>query len=490
MPPKKKGESKDDGRIPLLGRSTNNVGMGIVGMPNVGKVRVAKDCHRRMFLSPLNALTIFPFISFPSSLPSSTPSVNSTSRRKTTRFAPKVNANPDHHHYEKKNNKTSGSQNKAVLGRHPTIQAPPPPPLQPLTPTLFIYPFPLPQPLSPDPNLAKVPVPDKRFEKLVKAHQPKSVKSAVLAVTDIAGLVRGASTGAGLGNEFLSHIRATDAIFHMVRAFEDTNISHVEESVDPIRDMEIIEGELRAKDLESMVNYCDKEKKQVERGIGGKEKKFEYDVFTKVKELLESGGDVRSVRWSAKETPIINTKQFLTAKPMIYLVNLKRLSYIKKRSNWLPKIMAYVKAKGLGEPVLPISADYETLLVDAELAGPEELAKVVAEHDNVASILPRVIKLGYKTLQMQSFFTCGPDEVRQWSIRNGFTAPEAAGTIHGDFQKHFICAETYSFKDWNKAGATFDAVAAVRAQGKVKTEGKKYVMKDGDICFFKHNANK
>ena len=377
-----------------------------------------------------------------------------------------------------------------VLGRHPTIQAPPPPPLQPLTPTLFIYPFPLPQPLSPDPNLAKVPVPDKRFEKLVKAHQPKSVKSAVLAVTDIAGLVRGASTGAGLGNEFLSHIRATDAIFHMVRAFEDTNISHVEESVDPIRDMEIIEGELRAKDLESMVNYCDKEKKQVERGIGGKEKKFEYDVFTKVKELLESGGDVRSVRWSAKETPIINTKQFLTAKPMIYLVNLKRLSYIKKRSNWLPKIMAYVKAKGLGEPVLPISADYETLLVDAELAGPEELAKVVAEHDNVASILPRVIKLGYKTLQMQSFFTCGPDEVRQWSIRNGFTAPEAAGTIHGDFQKHFICAETYSFKDWNKAGATFDAVAAVRAQGKVKTEGKKYVMKDGDICFFKHNANK
>jgi len=391
---------------------------------------------------------------------------------------------------KKKTIKTSGSQNKTVLGRHPTIQAPPPPPLQPLTPTLFIYPFPLPQPLSPDPNLAKVPVPDKRFEKLVKAHQPKSVKSAVLAVTDIAGLVRGASTGAGLGNEFLSHIRATDAIFHMVRAFEDTNISHVEESVDPIRDMEIIEGELRAKDLESMVNYCDKEKKQVERGIGGKEKKFEYDVFTKVKELLESGGDVRSVRWSAKETPIINTKQFLTAKPMIYLVNLKRLSYIKKRSNWLPKIMAYVKAKGLGEPVLPISADYETLLVDAELAGPEELAKVVAEHDNVASILPRVIKLGYKTLQMQSFFTCGPDEVRQWSIRNGFTAPEAAGTIHGDFQKHFICAETYSFKDWNKAGATFDAVAAVRAQGKVKTEGKKYVMKDGDICFFKHNANK
>ena len=115
MPPKKKGESKDDGRIPLLGRSTNNVGMGIVGMPNVGKVRVAKDCHRRMFLSPLNALTIFPFISFPSSLPSSTPSVNSTSRRKTTRFAPKVNANPNNHHYEKKTIKPSGSQNKAVL---------------------------------------------------------------------------------------------------------------------------------------------------------------------------------------------------------------------------------------------------------------------------------------------------------------------------------------------------------------------------------------
>jgi len=341
-----------------------------------------------------------------------------------------------------------------------------------------------------DPNLAKVPVPDKRFNKLCAAFNPKSEKCAVLAVTDIAGLVRGASTGAGLGNEFLSHIRATDAIFHMVRAFEDKDISHVEESVDPIRDMEIIEGELRAKDLESMTNYVEKEAKQVARGIGGKEKKFEFDTFVKVKEILESGKDVRAVRWSAKETPIINTKQFLTAKPMIYLVNLKKTSYIKKRSNWLPKILQYVKAKGLGEPVLPISASYESLIVDAEMVSPEEVAKVVAENDGVESILPKVIKLGYKTLQMQSFFTCGPDEVRQWSIRNGFTAPEAAGTIHTDFQKHFICCETYAFKDWNKAGATFAATAAVRSAGKVRTEGKKYVMKDGDICFFKHNAGK
>ena len=316
MPPKKtKGEEKDD-RIPLLGRSTNNVGMGIVGMPNVGK---------STFFNTLSKLNV-------------------------------------------------PAENYAFCTK--------------------------------DPNLAKVPVPDKRFNKLVTAFSPKSVKAAVLAVTDIAGLVRGASTGAGLGNEFLSHIRATDAIFHMVRAFEDKDISHVEESVDPIRDMEIIEGELRAKDLESMLNYCEKEKKNVERGLGGKEKKFEYTTFVKVKELLEAGQDVRSVRWTAKETPIINTKQFLTAKPMIYLVNLKRTSYIKKRSNWLPKILAYVQAKGLGEPVLPISADYETLLVDAELAGPEELAKVIAEHDNVASILPKVIKLGYKTLLMQSFFTC------------------------------------------------------------------------------------
>lgn len=400
MPPKKtKGEEKDD-RIPLLGRSTNNVGMGIVGMPNVGK---------STFFNTLSKLNV-------------------------------------------------PAENYAFCTK--------------------------------DPNLAKVPVPDKRFNKLVTAFSPKSVKAAVLAVTDIAGLVRGASTGAGLGNEFLSHIRATDAIFHMVRAFEDKDISHVEESVDPIRDMEIIEGELRAKDLESMLNYCEKEKKNVERGLGGKEKKFEYTTFVKVKELLEAGQDVRSVRWTAKETPIINTKQFLTAKPMIYLVNLKRTSYIKKRSNWLPKILAYVQAKGLGEPVLPISADYETLLVDAELAGPEELAKVIAEHDNVASILPKVIKLGYKTLLMQSFFTCGPDEVRQWSIRQGFTAPEAAGVIHGDFQTHFICAEVYAFKEWNKAGATYDAVNTVKAQGKIRTEGKKYTMKDGDIVVFKHNAGK
>lgn len=342
-----------------------------------------------------------------------------------------------------------------------------------------------------DPNLAKVPVPDKRFKKLCAAFSPKSEKAAVLAVTDIAGLVRGASTGAGLGNEFLSHIRATDALFHMVRAFEDKEISHVEESVDPIRDMEIIEGELRAKDLESMINYCEKEAKNVARGLGGKEKKFEYETFVKVKELLEAGKDVRSVRWSANETPIINTKQFLTAKPMIYLVNLKKNSYVKKASNWLPKILEYVKARGLGEPVIPISAAYESLIVDAEMTGdPAEVAKVVAANNNVESILPKVIKLGYKTLLMQSFFTCGTDEVRQWSIRCGFTAPEAAGTIHGDFQKHFICCETYAFKDWNKAGATQEATNAVRAAGKIRTEGKKYIMKDGDICFFKHNAGK
>ena len=233
--------------------------------------------------------------------------------------------------------------------------------------------------------------------------RPKSEKPAVLTVTDITGLVRGAAEGAGLGNEFLSHIRATDAIYHMVRAFEDKDISHVEESVDPIRDMDIIENELRAKDLEGMVNYVEKEAKNVARGIGGKDKKFEFDTFVKVKELLESGKDVRSVAWSAKETPVINTKQFLTAKPMIYLVNLKAQSYIKKRSNWLPKIIAYVEERGLGEPVIPISAAYESMLVDAELAGPETLAKVIEENDGVPSLLPKIIKLAQDAANAEFF---------------------------------------------------------------------------------------
>ena len=301
----------------------------------------------------------------------------------------------------------------------------------------------------------------------------------MLTVTDIAGLVRGAAEGAGLGNEFLSHIRATDAIYHMVRAFEDKDISHVEESVDPIRDMDIIENELRAKDLEGMVNYVEKEAKNVARGIGGKDKKFEFDTFVKVKELLEEGKDVRSVRWSAKEVPIINTKQFLTAKPMIYLVNLKANSYIKKRSNWLPKIIAYVEERGLGEPVIPISAAYESMLVDAELAGPETLAKVIEENDGVPSLLPKIIKLGYKTLQMQSFFTCGPDEVRQWSIRKGFTAPEAAGTIHGDFQK-CLSVLTLQVQGLNKAGATREAEAAVAGASSAE---KEIYHGDGDIGF-------
>ena len=395
MPPKKKsGESKEE-RRPLLGRSKNNVGMGIVGLPNVGK---------STFFNTLTKLSV-------------------------------------------------PAENYAFCTK--------------------------------DPNTAKVPVPDKRFDKLCNAHKPKSEKCAVLTVTDIAGLVKGASEGAGLGNAFLSHIAATDAIYHMVRAFDDKDISHVEESVDPIRDMTIIENELRQKDLARATNFIEGNRKNVQRGVGGKEKKFEFDVIVKVQTILQEGKDVRGVEWTNNEVPILNTFQFLTAKPMIYLANLKVNSFCNQRSNWLPKIMEYVKAKGLGEPVIPISAAYESMLVDAELSGPEEVARVIAENNNCASILPKVIKLGYKTLRMISFFTCGPDEVRQWSIRDGFTAPQAAGTIHTDFEKKFSFAEIYSFKDFKQAGGTLDAVAKLKAAGKLRQQGKTYIVNDGDICFFK-----
>lgn len=332
-----------------------------------------------------------------------------------------------------------------------------------------------------EPSLSRVEVPDKRFKKLVAAFKPKSVKPAVLGVTDIAGLVKGASEGAGLGNAFLSNIQATDGIFHMVREFKDKNVTHVETSIDPIRDIEIINDELRMKDIQILEVMTQAKGKLVNRGVGSKEAKAEYETLVKALELLQSGTALRFGKWTPKDCIVLNELQLLTAKPQIYLVNMSRKGYFEKRSNWLPKIAEYLAANG-GEQMIPFSVAYESELFDM---GEEEATKVQKE-TKVNSALPSIIKKGYHCLNLIHFFTAGPDEVRGWSIQNGWCAPQAAGTIHGDFEKGFICADIYAFKDFRVHGSE----KKIKEKGLCRQQGKGYVIKDGDVCHFKHNAPK
>lgn len=294
---------------------------------------------------------------------------------------------------------------------------------------------------------------------------------------DIAGLVKGASDGEGMGNEFLSHIAAVDGLYHVCRIFENEEVSHVEGNVDPIRDMEIIHSELRQKDL---ANVRKRMEPLVRQAKGDKAKKFELDVMEKLEKLLEEGKDVRFGDYNLKEVEVINPLNLLTAKPMIYLLNMTETDFIRQKNKWLPKIKEWVEARNPRDPIIPFSADLENKLFDMS---PEEQQAYLTEH-KTRSMLARIIKTGYSRLRLICFFTIGKEEVRAWTIHAGMRAPQAAGVIHSDFEKKFICAEVMSFADLKEAGSE----AAVRASGKLQTKGKDYVMVDGDIVTFKHNA--
>lgn len=332
-----------------------------------------------------------------------------------------------------------------------------------------------------EPNEAMVPVPDQRFNWLCKKYAPNSEVPPVLTVTDIAGLVSGAAEGAGLGNAFLSHIQGVDAIFHMVRGFDKKDVTHVEGSVDPVRDIKIIENELRLKDLDRVTKQADGMKNNVERGVGGKEKKFEYDTLRKVQEWLTDENKVADGKWNAKEVDILNTFQFLTAKPVVFLVNVSKKSYLAKGNKYLPLIADYIKERGTGELILPFSGEFEEEMLDMDQAG--TLAEYKKENPTHKTTLPRILKTGYHALGLIHFFTAGKDEVRAWTIRRGRLAPQAAGVIHTDFEKGFIMAEVMSFEDLKELGSE----EAVKAAGKLKQQGKKYEMQDGDIVYFKFN---
>lgn len=336
-----------------------------------------------------------------------------------------------------------------------------------------------------DPEEARVIVPDERFDWLCEKYSPKSKVPANLTVYDIAGLTRGASTGAGLGNAFLSHIRAVDALFQVVRCFDDAEIIHVEGDVNPTRDLDIISEELRLKDIEFVEKALENQKKKTRQGgqsLQMKQWKEEEATIEKILAHLKDGKEVRKATWGPKEIEVINPLFLLTAKPVVYLVNLSERDFIRKKNKHLPAIAQWIQEHATGDPIIPISVSFEerlTRLSDAEAE--EEQKKAGAQ-----SALPKLIVQMRKALNLGSFFTVGPDEVRQWTIRNGTKAPQAAGVIHTDFEKTFIQAIVFNYNVLKELGDESE----VKAKGKVMTKGKEYVVEDGDILLIKAGAAK
>jgi obg-like ATPase 1 len=332
-----------------------------------------------------------------------------------------------------------------------------------------------------DPNEARVAVPDERWDWLVAHHKPASKVPAFLNVTDIAGLVKGASEGQGLGNAFLSHIRACDAMFHLCRTFEDPDITHVEGDVDPIRDLDIINEELRLKDVEYFEKIFDECERMYVRG-NDKKRKVEYEILCKIKKvLIEETRMIRYGDWNQADIEILNKHLFITAKSMIYLVNLSEKDFIRKKNKWLPKIKEYIDKNDPGATVIPFSGTFEQKLMDLET---DDERKAYCEETKCTSILDKIVVQGYKALQLQYFFTAGEDEVKAWTMQKGSTAPQAAGRIHTDFEKGFIMAEVMKFAAFKEHGSE----AAVKAAGGYRQQGKNYIVEDGDIIFFKFNA--
>lgn len=244
-------------------------------------------------------------------------------------------------------------------------------------------------------------------------HKPKSVVPAVLTVTDIAGLVKGASEGAGLGNAFLSHIQAVDGIYHVCRAFGGDEVTHVEGSIDPVRDLEIIHNELLKKDIAIVQVKVDAMRKNVERGAGGKEAKEEFALLEKLLAWMQSGKDVRMGDWTGAEIEILNKYQLITAKPVVYLVNLSEKDYIRKKNKFLEPLSKWLETRGTGDKMLPFSCEFEQKIFDMSAEDKEKYCK----ENGTRSAMPRIIRAGYHELNLVHFFTAGPDEVRAWTVK-------------------------------------------------------------------------
>ena len=329
-----------------------------------------------------------------------------------------------------------------------------------------------------DPNVGMVSVPDERLDFLAELYQPKKYTPAVIEFVDIAGLVKGASKGEGLGNKFLENIRRTDAIVHVVRCFDDENIIHVEGGADPARDIEIIELELIMADMELVERRIDKAKKAAKGG----DKKFlhEAEVFEGLLAHLNEGRSARSYDCSEDDMELISTCDLLSLKPVIYAANMDEAGMTSLADNAYYNAVKKI-ADAEGAQVLPICAKIEQEI--GEL--PEEDKAMFLEELGLAeSGLDRLIKCSYALLGLISFLTCGPDECRAWTIKKGTKAPQAAGKIHSDFERGFIHAEIVAFDDLKACGS----MAAAKEKGLVRSEGKDYVMKDGDVTLFRFNV--
>ena len=330
-----------------------------------------------------------------------------------------------------------------------------------------------------EPNVGVITVPDERLNKLAELCHPERIVPTTVEIVDIAGLVKGASKGEGLGNKFLANIRETDAILHVLRCFDDANVVHVDGSVDPVRDKEIIDAELQLKDLETVESRLQKMQKQAQSG-GDKQAKLACEVFMKYKEALEQGKSARTVQFETKDEQLIARDLFLlTAKPVMYVCNVDEGSAISG-NKYVEAVREAVKEEGA--EVLVVAAKIESEI--AELETYEERQMFLSEIGLEESGVNRLIKAAYHLLNLKTFLTAGSDEVRAWTFREGYKAPQCAGVIHTDFERGFIRAEVIKYDDF----VTLGSESACRDAGKLSVEGKDYLVQDGDIMHFRFNV--
>jgi GTP-binding protein YchF len=328
-----------------------------------------------------------------------------------------------------------------------------------------------------EPNVGVITVPDERLTKLAELVNPQRIVPNVIEIVDIAGLVKGASKGEGLGNQFLANIRSTNAIIHVLRCFDDDNVIHVDGSVDPIRDKEIIDTELQLKDLDSIEKKIQKVAKGAQ--IGDKDQKKAFEVLTVYKNHLLAGKSARTAPVAEEDKEYIEDIWLLTAKPVMYVCNVEEKS-VNTGNAYVDKVREAVKDENA--QVLVISAQIESEI--AQLDSYEERQMFLEDLGLKESGVTQLIKAAYKLLNLATYFTAGVQEVRAWTITLGFTAPQAAGVIHTDFEKGFIRAEVIKYEDFVKYGSE----AACKENGKLSVEGKAYIVADGDIMHFRFNV--
>ncbi len=328
-----------------------------------------------------------------------------------------------------------------------------------------------------EPNIGVVPVPDERLDELAKMYNPQKVTHAIIEFVDIAGLVKGASKGEGLGNKFLSHIREVDSIVEVVRCFEDPNVVHVDGNVNPLRDIETINLELIFADIETVDKRLDRARKQLK---ADKKYQAEIDLFENIKKTLEEGKSARTINFSDEEKELLKDTYLLTLKPILYIANVSEEQLSKANEDkYVKQVQDYAKTENA--MVIPLCVKIEEELATLEEKDKKEMLEALGLEE---SGLDKVIKASYDLLGLMSFLTAGEPEVRAWTIKKGTKAPQAAGKIHSDIERGFIRAEIVSYDDLIKEGS----MNAVKEKGLLRSEGKEYVMQDGDVVLFRFNV--